>query len=68
MPRPRFEKLTPEKRENILETAAKEFAANGYDGASFNQIWRKQVSAKEPPIIILIIRRIYISQLLPTTH
>jgi len=41
MPRPRFEKLTPEKREHILETAAKEFAANGYDGASFNQILAK---------------------------
>jgi len=41
MPRPRFEKLTPKKREHILETAAKEFAANGYDGASFNQILAK---------------------------
>ena len=26
MPRPRFEKLALEKREHILETAAKEFA------------------------------------------
>jgi AcrR family transcriptional regulator len=38
MPRPRFEKLSPEKREHILETSAKEFAANGYEGASLNQI------------------------------
>lgn len=38
MPRPRFEKLAPEKREQILETAAKAFAAHGYDGASLNQI------------------------------
>ncbi len=38
MPRPRFEKLEPEKREQILETAAKAFAAHGYDGASLNQI------------------------------
>ena len=38
MPRPRFEKLAPEKREQILETAAKAFAAHGYDGASMNQI------------------------------
>ncbi len=38
MPRPRFEKLSAEKREQILETAAKAFAAHGYDGASLNQI------------------------------
>ena len=41
MPRPRFEKLSPEKREQILETSAKEFAANGYEGASLNQILAK---------------------------
>ncbi len=38
MPRPRFNKLSSEKRERILEAAAKEFAANGYDGASLNRI------------------------------
>ncbi len=38
MPRPRFNRLTAEKRERILEAAAKEFAAHGYDGASLNQI------------------------------
>ena len=38
MPRPRFNKLPAEKRERILEAAAKEFAANGYDGASLNHI------------------------------
>jgi len=38
MPRPRFNKLAAEKREHILEAAAKEFAANGYDGASLNRI------------------------------
>jgi AcrR family transcriptional regulator len=38
MPRPRFDKLPAEKRERILEAAAKEFAAHGYDGASLNQI------------------------------
>ena len=38
MPRPRFSKLPAKKRERILEAAAKEFAANGYDGASLNQI------------------------------
>ena len=38
MPRPRFNKLPVEKRERILEAAAKAFAANGYDGASLNRI------------------------------
>jgi AcrR family transcriptional regulator len=46
MPRPRFEKLTPEKRENILETAAKEFAEFGYEGASLNQILAKSGISK----------------------
>ncbi len=38
MPRPRFEKLSPEKREHILEAAAQAFAAYGYAQASLNQI------------------------------
>jgi AcrR family transcriptional regulator len=38
MPRPRFNKLSANKRERILEAAAQEFAAHGYDGASLNQI------------------------------
>lgn len=38
MPRPRFDRLSAEKRQRILEAAAKEFAANGYDGASLNKI------------------------------
>jgi len=38
MPRPRFEKLSEEKRARILTTSAKEFAAHGYDGASLNHI------------------------------
>jgi AcrR family transcriptional regulator len=38
MPRPRFNKLAAEKRERILEVAAKEFAAHGYAGASLNRI------------------------------
>lgn len=38
MPRPRFEKLSPEKRERILEAAAQEFAAYGYAQASLNRI------------------------------
>lgn len=38
MPRPRFDRLSPEKRERILEAAAKSFAASGYENASFNRI------------------------------
>ncbi|GIK56339.1 MAG: TetR/AcrR family transcriptional regulator [Chloroflexi bacterium] len=38
MPRPRFEKLAPEKRERILEAAAQEFATYGYAQASLNRI------------------------------
>jgi AcrR family transcriptional regulator len=38
MPRPRFKKLPAKKQERILEAAAKEFAAHGFDAASLNQI------------------------------
>lgn len=38
MPRPRFDKLPPDKRGRILEAAALEFAAHGFDGASLNRI------------------------------
>lgn len=38
MPRPRFEKLTEEKRETIIAAAARDFAAQGYSGASLNRI------------------------------
>ncbi|HEX3050349.1 MAG TPA: TetR/AcrR family transcriptional regulator [Aggregatilineaceae bacterium] len=38
MPRPRFNKLSTEKKERILEAAAKEFAAHGYEGSSLNRI------------------------------
>lgn len=37
-PRPRFTKLTEDKQSSILDAAAEEFAARGYEGASFNKI------------------------------
>jgi AcrR family transcriptional regulator len=40
-PRPRFEKLDPEKKEQILEAAADEFGARGFDAASINKIIEK---------------------------
>ena len=41
MPRPRFNKLTEDKRTRILEAAAKEFATFGYEKASLNKILEK---------------------------
>lgn len=38
MPRPRFEKASPELKEAILGAARKEFARAGYEGASLNRI------------------------------
>jgi AcrR family transcriptional regulator len=38
MVRPRFDNLAPEKRRRLLEAAANEFAARGFEGASLNRI------------------------------
>jgi AcrR family transcriptional regulator len=38
MPRPRFNKLPAEKREQIMQTAGKEFSTYGYQDASLNRI------------------------------
>lgn len=38
MPRPRYDKLDPERRQRILDAAIAEFAAHGFEQASYNQI------------------------------
>jgi AcrR family transcriptional regulator len=38
MPRPRFDKLPPVRRAALLEAAAHEFSAHGYEDASMNHI------------------------------
>ncbi|MCB9681056.1 MAG: TetR/AcrR family transcriptional regulator [Alphaproteobacteria bacterium] len=38
MPRPRFDRLAPERRRAVLDTAAAEFAAHGYHEASINRV------------------------------
>lgn len=38
MPRPRFERLPPARQRAVFETAAQEFVAHGYHGASINRI------------------------------
>src|SRR5579864_3288983 len=46
MPFERFEKLATAKRERILEVAAQEFAANGFEGASINRILERAQMSK----------------------
>lgn len=41
MPRPRFNKLAPEKRSAILDAAMEEFSAHGFEKASYNKIIEK---------------------------
>ncbi len=38
MPRPRFDKLSEDKKRAILDAAAAEFSTNGFHAASFNRI------------------------------
>ena len=38
MPLPRFHRLPPERRDQILDAAAEEFGAHGYSAASMNRI------------------------------
>jgi len=44
--RPRFEKLDPQRQEEILAAAADEFAARGYEGASLNRIIERAGTSK----------------------
>lgn len=44
--RQRLENLDPERQKTLFEAAAEEFAANGFDGASLNQILAKSGMSK----------------------
>ena len=46
MARPRFEKLDPQRQEEILAAAADEFAARGFEGASLNRIIERAGTSK----------------------
>ena len=46
MPFARFDKLSPAKRERILEVAAQEFARSGYEDASINRILEQAQMSK----------------------
>lgn len=46
MPRPRFERLSQAKRERIMEAAAREFAAHGFQDASLNKILQEAAISK----------------------
>jgi AcrR family transcriptional regulator len=46
MARPRFDKLDPEKQDEILRAAAEEFSARGYAAASMNRIAERAGSSK----------------------
>ncbi len=46
MPFDRFEKLSPTKREQLLEVAAQEFAVRGYAEASLNRILKQAQMSK----------------------
>ncbi|NJD19363.1 MAG: TetR/AcrR family transcriptional regulator [Gemmatimonadetes bacterium] len=46
MARPRFDKLDPERQEEILAAAAEEFAARGFEAASLNRIVQRAGTSK----------------------
>ena len=46
MARPRFEKLEPQRQEEILAAAAEEFAARGFEGASLSRILERSGMSK----------------------
>lgn len=46
MPRPRFQRLSPQKRARIMESAAREFSAHGFHDASLNQILQSAAISK----------------------
>ncbi|UUZ81956.1 TetR/AcrR family transcriptional regulator [Paenibacillus sp. P26] len=60
LPFSRFEKLAREKRELLLDQAAREFAAHGFEQSSINRILEQSNMSKGAPTIILKIRQTYL--------
>jgi AcrR family transcriptional regulator len=46
MPTKRYDSLDPERKRSLMAAAAGEFAANGYEGASFNRIIERAGTSK----------------------
>lgn len=46
MSRSRFDNLDPDKQQRLIDSAAEEFAAKGYDGASLNRILERSGMSK----------------------
>ena len=69
MPLPRFNKMPEEKKEQIFEAAAKEFADNGYEGAVLSRILERAGISKgaayyyfedKADLIATVIRRYWV--------
>lgn len=74
MPRPRFARLSAARQKEILDTAAREFAQHGYDGASLNHILAAAGLSKgaayyyfddKADLFVTVVRRLFDHVLMP---